>query len=73
MKTNEIPTGSKGFAISAYSIRNRGIFVFSLLPTINLTYAKRIDSEEIMRSVSVCFGFLVWGYVVEIYKHSDLL
>lgn len=73
MKTNEIPTGSKGFAISAYSIRNRGTFVFSLLPTINLTYAKRIESEEIMRCVSVCFGFLVWGYVVEIYKHSDLL
>lgn len=73
MNTNEKPTGTKGFTISAYSIRNRGIFVFSLLPTINLTYAKRIDSEEIMRCVSVCFGFLVWGYIVEIYKHSDLL
>lgn len=73
MKTNKTPTGSKGFSISAYSIRNRGTFVFSLLPTINLTYAKRIDSEEIMRFVSICFGFLVWGYVVEIYKHSDLL
>ena len=68
MNTYKAPIGSMN-TISTYSVRNRGIFVCSLLPTINFSYTKKVDSSEVLRCFSIVFGFLIWGYVIEIYNH----